>query len=348
MMTGWLETSLRGSYTPLYASPQQSRGASPDPRDDVHALGVIAFQMLTGKLAEAPSPRFERDLRRRGVPDEFIELIGDCVDSDPSARPKDAVDLADRLNKLKTAKTATTTTTPSAPTKPAETKTNPAQAKPTEAKPEPKPAEAKPASPKPAATPVTRTPLEGGSPPTAFLPFATPLEPEKWLIPFRGTWFSRSTEKPDSPWAPGSVRLPGDVITRPGEAYRLAFSPDTTGDDDLAKLKSLAGLPGLEAIDLSGCARVTDAGLMHLAHLRGLRAVGLADTQVTDSGVTLLLTRFPDLEAIGLAGTANVSQTVVPYLARMRKLKMLALPPRADTIDVRLEFAKRRPTCQLV
>src|SRR5262249_52022311 len=32
MMTGWLETSLRGSYTPLYASPQQSRGSSPDPR----------------------------------------------------------------------------------------------------------------------------------------------------------------------------------------------------------------------------------------------------------------------------------------------------------------------------
>jgi hypothetical protein len=87
---------------------------------------------------------------------------------------------------------------------------------------------------------------------------------------------------------------------------------------------------------------------MHLAHLRALKAVGLADTQVTDSGVTLLLTRFPDLEAIGLAGTANVSQTVVPYLARMRKLKMLALPPRADTIDVRLEFAKRRPACQLV
>jgi eukaryotic-like serine/threonine-protein kinase len=31
----------------------------------------------------------------------------------------------------------------------------------------------------------------------------------------------------------------------------------------------------------------------------------------------------------------------------MRKLKMLTLPPRADTIDVRLEFAKRRPACQL-
>src|SRR5439155_24775492 len=138
------------------------------------------------------------------------------------------------------------------------------------------------------------------------------------------------------------------ITARPGEAYRLALNPDTTGDEELVKLKSLAGLPGLEAIDLSGCVRVTDAGLMHLAHLRGLKAVGLADTQVSDSGVTLLLTRFPDLEAVGLAGTANVSPSVIPYLARMRKLKLLALPPRADTIDVRFEFGRRRPACQLV
>jgi hypothetical protein len=147
---------------------------------------------------------------------------------------------------------------------------------------------------------------------------------------------------------PGSVRLPGEIVARPGEAYRLALNPDTTTDADLEKFRTLAGLPGLEAIDLSGCTRVTDKGLMHLAHLRGLKAVGLADTQVTDSGVTLLLTRFPELEAVGLSGAARVSQTVVPYLARMRKLKFLALPPRADTIDVRVEFAKRRPTCQLV
>src|SRR5262249_21495500 len=37
----FLATALRGSCTPLYASPQQLRGEAPDPRDDVHALGVI-------------------------------------------------------------------------------------------------------------------------------------------------------------------------------------------------------------------------------------------------------------------------------------------------------------------
>src|SRR5262245_59747249 len=101
LMTGWLETSLRGSYTPLYASPQQARGSAPDPRDDVHALGVIGFQILTGKLSEAPGTRFERELRRRGVSDGFIDLIGDCVDTEPNGRPKNASDLAERLGKLK-------------------------------------------------------------------------------------------------------------------------------------------------------------------------------------------------------------------------------------------------------
>ncbi|QJW93637.1 protein kinase domain-containing protein [Frigoriglobus tundricola] len=336
LMTGWLETSMRGSYTPLYASPQQSRGAAPDPRDDVHALGVIAFQMVTGKLAEAPSPRFERDLRRRGVSDALIDLIGDCVDSEASARPRDAAELAERLGQLKHPQKA------SAPSVQPEPKPAPAD-------PAPKSAEAKSAPAKPQSKPaVVPSGLEGGSPAVSISAPPVPTGPTKWLVPLRGTWFTRPTDRPEAPWAASGTRLPGEVVTRPGEAYRLAPNPDTTGDEDLAKLKALSGLPGLEAVDLSGCVRVTDTGLVHLAHLRGLKAVGLADTQVTDSGVTLLLTRFPDLEAVGLSGATQVTQTVIPYLARMRKLKLLALPPRADTIDVRVEFAKRRPACQLV
>jgi hypothetical protein len=174
------------------------------------------------------------------------------------------------------------------------------------------------------------------------------LSPTKWLVPLRGIWFSRPADNAEAGWTPSSAKLPGEITAKPGEAYRLTLNPDTTTDADLAKLRSLSGLPGLEAVDLSGCRQVTDAGLMHLAQLRGLKAVGLSDTQVTDSGLTLLLTRFPDLEAVGLAGTENLTQTVIPYLARLRKLKLLTLPPRADTVDVRVEFAKRRPACKLV
>ena len=174
------------------------------------------------------------------------------------------------------------------------------------------------------------------------------LSAAKWLVPLRGIWFARPADNADAGWVPSNVRLPGEVTAKPSEAYRLALNPDTTTDADLAKLRSLSGLPGLEAIDLSGCRLVTDAGVLHLAHLRALKAIALSDTQVTDTGLTLLLTRFPDLEAVALSGAEGLSRTVIPYLYRLRKLKLLSLPPRAASVDVRVEFTKRRPACKLV
>jgi serine/threonine protein kinase/WD40 repeat protein len=97
--SGYLGSQLWGSHTPLYASPQQQRGEKPDPRDDVHALGVIGYQMLTGKLDTAPGADFARTLRRLAVPDGLIELLGDCAAHDPAHRPRDAAELADRLVK---------------------------------------------------------------------------------------------------------------------------------------------------------------------------------------------------------------------------------------------------------
>ena len=179
-------------------------------------------------------------------------------------------------------------------------------------------------------------------------PPKTAAGPGKWLIPVRGLWFSRPTDRPDAAWSVQPGKVPGEVACKPGEAYRLALNPDETTDATLAKLRAVSELPGLEAIDLSGCGRVTDAGLAHLAAVSGLKAVALADTEVTDSGLAVLFTRFPGLEAVSLAGAERVTQAVVPYLARLRKLKLLALPPRADTIDVRVELAKRRPGCQVV
>src|SRR5207302_4949933 len=41
---GMLPTALRGSYTPLYASPQQMRGEAPHPRHDLTAPGAVPSQ----------------------------------------------------------------------------------------------------------------------------------------------------------------------------------------------------------------------------------------------------------------------------------------------------------------
>ena len=48
-------TAMRGACTPLYASPQQMRGEPACPRDDVFALGVVWYQLLTGELADRPA-----------------------------------------------------------------------------------------------------------------------------------------------------------------------------------------------------------------------------------------------------------------------------------------------------
>jgi serine/threonine protein kinase len=95
-------TLLRGAHTPLYASPQQIKGAAADPRDDVHALGVIWYQLLTGDLASGVpgGVRWVRDLRTRGMDDKLIRLLASCIEARPEDRPADAAVLARRLQAL--------------------------------------------------------------------------------------------------------------------------------------------------------------------------------------------------------------------------------------------------------
>ncbi len=98
----FLATALRGSCTPLYASPQQMRGGSPDPRDDVYSLGVIWFQMVTGDLAAARpgGSRWQKRLADAGLPQSMAELMADCFEDGPEDRIPDAAHLARRLAAL--------------------------------------------------------------------------------------------------------------------------------------------------------------------------------------------------------------------------------------------------------
>lgn len=97
-----LATSMKGAYTPLYASPQQMLGESPDPRDDVYSLGVIWFQMLTGNLSAGRpgGASWKKDLAGRGVKTGVIELLESCFDDNLDSRPKNAAALAEQLAKL--------------------------------------------------------------------------------------------------------------------------------------------------------------------------------------------------------------------------------------------------------
>jgi hypothetical protein len=95
---GRLQSYLRGSHTPLYAPPEQRDAKhKPHARDDVHALGVIGFQMITGYLNRGTGPDFEEELLEFGATPELAKLLKLCVATNPDRRPKDAKELAGLL-----------------------------------------------------------------------------------------------------------------------------------------------------------------------------------------------------------------------------------------------------------
>jgi hypothetical protein len=96
-----LASSLRGSFMPLYASPQQMRGEPADVRDDVHALGVIWYQMILADLGATPTGRdWLSDLKKGGIPDAYTRLLLACVNPRVDRRPSDAMALADEFGSI--------------------------------------------------------------------------------------------------------------------------------------------------------------------------------------------------------------------------------------------------------
>ncbi|HEY1189853.1 MAG TPA: serine/threonine-protein kinase, partial [Gemmata sp.] len=85
-------TTLRAAGTPNYAPIEQRLGSPPDPRDDVHALGVIAYQMLVSDLRYAPGPDVKDELRDLKVPGELAALIINSVATNPDRRPRNATE----------------------------------------------------------------------------------------------------------------------------------------------------------------------------------------------------------------------------------------------------------------
>jgi eukaryotic-like serine/threonine-protein kinase len=93
--------------TPEYMAPEQCMGQDIDTRTDVYALGVIMFEMFTGRLPfdaksslhmiSAHVDSEPLDPRTLGVPEELGGLILDCLAKPPADRPQTVGKVRERL-----------------------------------------------------------------------------------------------------------------------------------------------------------------------------------------------------------------------------------------------------------
>lgn len=100
--TRLLLSALRGACTPLYASPQQLRGAAADTRDDVFAMGVVWYQLLSGDLTTGRpgGTRWPGRLIERGMDRSLVDLLGSCLEDNPADRPPSAIALSEQLGRI--------------------------------------------------------------------------------------------------------------------------------------------------------------------------------------------------------------------------------------------------------
>src|ERR1700756_1882347 len=95
--------------TAAYLAPEQARGEEAGPRADLYSLGVVAYQLMTGRLPYEANSLSELALKQqRGAPLPLVDLnprvplqlaqaISMALAIDKEARPPDALALADAL-----------------------------------------------------------------------------------------------------------------------------------------------------------------------------------------------------------------------------------------------------------
>jgi formylglycine-generating enzyme required for sulfatase activity len=94
-----LRLAGRGAATSLYACPQQAKKEPPAPTDDVHAIGMIWYQLLKrDPTAAAPfGTEWIEEMRATGFTDSQARVLQACLSTRTDKRPKSAQALVENL-----------------------------------------------------------------------------------------------------------------------------------------------------------------------------------------------------------------------------------------------------------
>ena len=100
-----VDSSLGGTivgdyYTEKYASPEQIEGEKSHPKDDVHALGVVFYQMLRANIKDIPGPSFDRQLKKQGVDIAIIQVINSMIEEEREERVGSLLEVISQLRDI--------------------------------------------------------------------------------------------------------------------------------------------------------------------------------------------------------------------------------------------------------
>jgi serine/threonine-protein kinase len=101
--------------TPAYLAPERAAGAPAAPAADLYALGIVAFQCLTGELPFTGEPLVIALAHQDrpfpplppSVPAEVAALVAGLTAKDPGARPGSAAEVAQRAERVRAVLAAT-------------------------------------------------------------------------------------------------------------------------------------------------------------------------------------------------------------------------------------------------